>query len=92
MVVSQNCMDVPGSCSEIYHENEVIDIKVEVTEKEEEEDPLLITFPVIEAQHGVSCMSVCTLQGTFLRYLELPIVFLMSICLSIYMKELHCGK
>jgi hypothetical protein len=50
--------------------NEVIDIKVEVSDTEEVEDPLLITLPEIKSEHEVSCacMSVCpneicTLQG-----------------------------
>jgi hypothetical protein len=72
MVVLQNYIDllkvVPGSYSEIYltpsHDgNQVINIKVEDfvgMQEEEEEDPLLIKFPVMKSEHEVSCMSVCT--------------------------------
>jgi hypothetical protein len=63
-LILQNCTDLLkvelGSCSEAcltscHDGNEVIDIKVEeVVDREEEEDPLLITFPVIKAEHEVS--------------------------------------
>lgn len=40
-------------------ESEVIDIKVEdTTDVKQEEDPLLITLPVTDTEHEVSCMSV----------------------------------
>jgi hypothetical protein len=76
----------PGSDSEICHDgNQVIDIKIEeVTGIQEEEDPVLRTFPGIKVEREVSRMSVCTLLGSFLRYLQLPFVFLISICLSIH--------
>jgi hypothetical protein len=63
MMVLQNCTDflesLPGSCSETYltsfHDgNEVMSIKVEAV-TEEEEDPLLITFPGVKAEYEVSC-------------------------------------
>jgi hypothetical protein len=63
-VVLQSCMDllkiVPGSYSETYHDgNQVINVKVEdVTRTQEEGNPVPITFPVIKAEHEVSCMSV----------------------------------
>lgn len=70
VMVLQNCSNlpevVPGSYSETFltsshDENQVIDIKVEVAKDiEEEEDPLLITFPVTKAEHEVSWMSVYT--------------------------------
>jgi hypothetical protein len=54
----------PGSSSETYptssHDGtQVIDIKVEVSDAQEVEDPLLITLPEIKAEHEVSCVSVC---------------------------------
>jgi hypothetical protein len=67
VVVLQNCINllevVPGSYSETcltsHDDNQVIDIKVEnVADMQEEEDPLLITSPVIKTEHEVSCMSV----------------------------------
>jgi hypothetical protein len=62
-MVLQNCTDfqrdLPGSCSETcltsFHDgNEVMSIKVEAVT--EEEDPLLITFPGVKAEHEVSCI------------------------------------
>jgi hypothetical protein len=70
MVVLQNCMDllqgVPGSDSETcpmpsHDGNQVICMKVDVTDTQEEEDPLLITFTAIKDEHGVSCMFMCVL-------------------------------
>jgi hypothetical protein len=86
-VVLQNCMDFlkvePASCSETcptsFHDgNHISDIKVE-------EDPVPVTFPGIQAEHEVSCRSVCPRLDTFHRYPELCIVFLISICCSIHM-------
>jgi hypothetical protein len=55
---------VPGSCSETcltssHVRNQVTNIKVDVTDILEEEDPISTTLPVIKAEHEVSCMSVC---------------------------------
>ena len=45
-------------------ESEVIDIKVEdTTDVKQEEDPLLITLPVRDTEHEVSCMSVCLVKA-----------------------------
>jgi hypothetical protein len=57
---------VPGSYTEMYpassHDgNQVLNIKDEVTDIQEEEDPLLITFPGTMVEHKVSCMYVCPL-------------------------------
>jgi hypothetical protein len=63
MLVLQNCMDllevVPGSYIETCHdENHVLDIKVEdVIDVQEDEHPVLITFPVIKAEHEV-CLCI----------------------------------
>jgi len=47
-------------------ESEVIDIKVEDTaDVKQEEDPLLITLPVTDTEHEVSCMSACVLLKHF---------------------------
>jgi hypothetical protein len=64
MIVLQDCMDslkdAPGSYSEACHDgNEVINIKGEVKGVQEEEVPVLSTFPVTKTQCEVSCMSVC---------------------------------
>jgi hypothetical protein len=65
MLVLQDCAhsqeDVPGSCTETYstssHDaNQAINIKVEdVSDVEEEENPVPISFPGIKAEHAVSC-------------------------------------
>jgi hypothetical protein len=76
MVVSQNCMDLarvmPGSCSGTFitpHSgNEVINIKVEVTDRQEEEDSVRVTVPVIKDEHEVSCMAVYPLLSPFHKY------------------------
>jgi hypothetical protein len=69
----------PGSIAETYPTsddgNEMIDINVE-------EDPVPVTFSGIKAEQEVSCISVCPLLGTFLKYPELCIVFLISVSLS----------
>jgi hypothetical protein len=63
MLVSQNCMGFmkvePGSDSDSCHDgNQVIDTKAEdVTDVQEDEDPMLITFPVIKAEQEV-CLCI----------------------------------
>jgi hypothetical protein len=64
MVVLQNCIDlqkvIPDSYSETcltspHDGSQVINIKVEdVTDIQDEEDPLQVTFPEIKAEHEVS--------------------------------------
>lgn len=63
MVSLQVCIDVlkvePGSCGETYDGNHFVSIKVEGdTDKEDEDDPLLITSPVVKAECEVSCQCV----------------------------------
>jgi hypothetical protein len=76
MLILQNCRDlekcVPGPCGEIYptvsHDaNQARNIKVEeVADIEvEEEHSVPITYTRIKSEHEVSCMSVCSLLGTF---------------------------
>jgi hypothetical protein len=65
MFVLQDCAhsqeDVPGSCVQAlptssYNAFEAINMKVEeVSDVEEEEDPLSITFPGVGAEREVSC-------------------------------------
>jgi hypothetical protein len=63
-MILQNWMDFlkvePGlsdeSCPASSHDGtQVIDIKVEVSDTQVVEDPLLITLPGIKAEHEVSC-------------------------------------
>jgi hypothetical protein len=90
-MVLQNCMDFlkvePGlsdeTCPASSHEgDQVIDIKVEVSDTQEVEDPLLITLPEIKAEHEVSCMAACPLLSIYHIYPELCIVFPVLICIS----------
>jgi hypothetical protein len=78
---------VLGPCGETYPTSDdayqTMNIKAEeVSGAEEEEDPVPISFPKIEAEPGVSCMSVCPLLGRYHKYAEVPIVSLISISLS----------
>jgi hypothetical protein len=70
-VISQGTMGLiqagPDSSSKIcltssHDGNQVVSIKVEeVTDMQEEEDPLLMTFPVTKAELWVSCKCGCYL-------------------------------
>jgi hypothetical protein len=57
--------DVPGSYGETYpsssHDSkQVLSIKVEEgLDIDEEENPVPVTFPGVQPQYEVSCMSVC---------------------------------
>jgi hypothetical protein len=74
IIILQNCMDllkvVPGSYSETcptssHDGNQVVNIKYEVTDvQEEEEDPLLITSSGIRDEHTVSSISMCSHETT----------------------------
>jgi hypothetical protein len=62
MVVLQNCMDFmkvePGSDSETCHDgNQVIDMKAEDVTDMQEDDPVLMTSPVIKAEQEV-CLCI----------------------------------
>jgi hypothetical protein len=65
-VVLQNCMESlkvePASCSVTcvtsFDGNEAIDVKVEEVTGLQMEDPLLVTLPVIHAEHEVSCVGL----------------------------------
>jgi hypothetical protein len=75
VMVLQNSTDLlkvePGSSSETcptsHDGTQDIDIKVEVADTEEVEDPLLIALPEIKAKHEVSC--TCVSPSSFHRYL-----------------------
>jgi hypothetical protein len=88
----QNCLDIlkvePGSVSETCpatsrNGNQIIDVKVEVSDTQEEQDPLLISLPEIKAEYEVSCMCACPMLSTFKKYSELYIVFIISVCLHL---------
>jgi hypothetical protein len=78
MVFFQNCINLsellPGSYSELCHDGNQF-IQVEVVKVPdipmEGEDTLPLAFQVINTEPEVSFMSVCSLLGTFHRYLDL---------------------
>lgn len=65
-LILHNCKDLlkvePDLCSETcvtsHDGNEVITVQAEATDEQHEEDPLLISFPVIKPEHEVSCIYV----------------------------------
>jgi hypothetical protein len=68
VVLLQNYMDlrkdIHGSCSEtspLSHDaNQIISVKIEdVSDIEEEKDPVPFIYSRIKTEHVVSCMSVC---------------------------------
>jgi hypothetical protein len=72
VLVLQFCMElvkvVPGSNRETCHDGNDISIKDEdVTDIEEDEDPLLITSPLIKSEQEV-CMPLCTAFVKFCLY------------------------
>jgi hypothetical protein len=73
-MVLQNFMDFlkvePELSDEIcpvssHDGDRVIGIKVEVSDTQDAEDPLLVSLPEIKAEHEVSCMPACPLLRTF---------------------------
>jgi hypothetical protein len=70
------------TCITSHDGNDVISIKVEEVTDFQEEDPLSITLPAVNAEHEVSCISWCPLCGTFHKYPKLRTVFLVHICMS----------
>jgi hypothetical protein len=100
IVLLQNCLnlqkEMQGSCSETYpasHDaNQITRIKVEdVSDTEEEENPVPLKYSGIKTEHVVSCMSV-SLLSRFHRCPELPVVFLTSISLSVHMRPLYYAE
>jgi len=71
----------------IIKEEEVTVTDEEVTIKEEE-DPLLIRLPLIEAEHEVSCMSVCLLLCHFGSTQKCLVI----ICLSLHKETTPLGS
>lgn len=88
MVVLQNCCDLPKVAPGSYNEtrvtsshdgNQFVNIKVEdvvdTQEDEEEEDPLLIEFPVMKSENEV-CKNI-------IRHISYKMVFSFSFRLSL---------
>jgi hypothetical protein len=90
MVVLQNYTDSldieAGSCNQTCVTSscdgtDAIDIKAEdISDVQKEQDPV----PTLNAEPEVGCRSACLL-GTFRRCEESPVVFPVSICVSIWM-------
>jgi hypothetical protein len=69
----------------------VTDTKVEqISNTEDDKDPVQVIYPAVKAKHEVSCMLVlvlvCPLLCIFHRYPELPVFLVISICLYVYTK------
>jgi hypothetical protein len=87
----QNCTNSENASVGPYGEtyptshdaDQAMNIKAEEdSDSQEEEDFVPITFQKIKAEPEVSCMfSVCPLLGRYHKYAEMPVVFLISICL-----------
>jgi hypothetical protein len=76
VIILQDSMDLLKVEPDLGDESEVIDVKVEdITDVKEEEDPLLITLPVTDIEHEVSCMSA------FNRYTDVIVRLVNVICL-----------
>jgi hypothetical protein len=99
MVVSQNRLDsqkeVPclhsEACPSSSHDGvQAVNIKVEeVSDVEDVEDPIPMTFVEIKAEHEVSCMSLCPLLGVCQSHPVLPVLILICIC---YTELLQSGE
>jgi len=66
VIILQNCTDLPKVEPDSYNEayvtssdfgSEVINIKVEVSDREEDEGPMPATFAGIKVEQEASCMS-----------------------------------
>jgi hypothetical protein len=74
---SESCPAVTSSCDG----DPVVNIKVEeALDTEVVEDLPLVVYPGMKDEHEVSVF--------IMQYIEFPIVFLISVCLSLHMKQL----
>jgi hypothetical protein len=64
----------------------------ELSDVYEEEDPLAITFPKMKAEPEVRCISLCPLLGRYNKYAEMPVVFLLPLCLSVNLKQAYTAS
>jgi hypothetical protein len=67
IVVLQNCMNLlkvePGSYTETfltssYDGSQILNMNTEEVTNVQEEDPLLVSLPVIKTEHGVRCLCI----------------------------------
>ena len=67
--------------------------QVHITDEEvtinEEDDPLLLRLPLIEAEHEVSCMNVCLLLCHFASTQKCLVSFF---CVSVHRKQLQLAQ
>jgi hypothetical protein len=76
---------------ESHGSNQAVKIKVEEDDAQEEVKPLHMTVQKIKTEPEVSCMSVSPLLDRYHKYAQMSIVFIIFICLSVHMKQLHCA-
>lgn len=80
---------VPGVCSEkcplsSQDAAQLMNVKVEeVSHVQEEKFPVPIAWQEMKTEHEVSFVSVWPLLSRWNRYLEVPVVFLISLCMPI---------
>jgi hypothetical protein len=96
MVILQISTDVlkvePGLYSETrlassYDGYEATDIKVEqISDKEDDEDPVPVIYPAVKDKHKVSCMLVCPLLDIFIDIQNCLFAVIISLCLTLYVK------
>jgi hypothetical protein len=72
-----------GPYGEMYPASQAWNIKAEeVSDAQEEVDPGRKTIEEIKAEHEVSCMFLYVQFSRYQKYAEMPIFFLISICLA----------
>jgi hypothetical protein len=66
----------------------IVNIKVEVSDVEEEELTVPVTCQAVKAEREeVSCISICPLLSRFHRYSESPVVLLISVSMHLCLHE-----
>jgi hypothetical protein len=89
VIILQDSMDLVKVEPDSGDESEVIEIKIEDTaDVKQEEDPLLITLPITDTEHEVSCMSVCCLLKQFSQISKNACCD-SQLHLSVHRKQLH---
>jgi hypothetical protein len=86
--------EVQFPCGETYptshEESHAISVKVEaVSDAEEEEEPLPITFPKIKAEPEVRCMSLYGHCRADLETAEMRVAFVVPVLMFLNMEELY---
>jgi hypothetical protein len=72
--------------------NQAVNIKAEeVSDAQEEADPLRITVHEVKAEPEVSRMFMYVYCWADIIYAEMPVAFLVSVCLPMHVKQLDCA-